>query len=165
MTTTNFTSGTLNLLEIMRWTIAQGWLPKKSTLNQVCFGVEMVSTDDTEATFRVTDFAIETRQKPKVEPAAPSGDGMNAARTREGRWAFRVVAASPAEEAEVDAVVRLVEDLKSGGHNIERVTRIRFASPTQATVDFLWSGGMHGGELELAKKDGAWVLVREQHFL
>ncbi len=57
--TANFTSGTLDLLEMMNWTIAQGWLPAQSTLNQICFGVEIVSTDDTDATFTVTDFSIE----------------------------------------------------------------------------------------------------------
>jgi len=56
--TANFTSGTLDLLEIANWTIAQGWLPAQSTLNQICFGVEIVSTDDTDATFAVTAFAI-----------------------------------------------------------------------------------------------------------
>jgi hypothetical protein len=59
----DFTSGTIDLLEIMKWTIARGWLPADSTLHQVCFGVEFVSTDDAEATFRVTDFAIEAKSK------------------------------------------------------------------------------------------------------
>jgi len=57
----NFNSGTVDLLEIMKWTIAKGWLPAESTLNQVCFGVEMVSTDDKDATFRVTAFSIDTK--------------------------------------------------------------------------------------------------------
>lgn len=57
------TSGTLDLLEIVRWVIERGWLPQDSVLNQVCYGVEMVSTDDAEATFRVTDFAIDARLK------------------------------------------------------------------------------------------------------
>lgn len=57
--TANFTSGTLDLLEMANWTIAQGWLPASSTLNQICFGVEIVSTDDADATFAVTAFAIE----------------------------------------------------------------------------------------------------------
>jgi len=57
--TADFTAGTLDLLEMVNWTIAQGWLPAESTLNQICFGVEIVSTDDTDATFAVTAFAIE----------------------------------------------------------------------------------------------------------
>lgn len=71
MTTTDFTSGTVNLLDIMNWTIAQGWLPKKSTLSQICFGIEMVSTDDTDATFRVTDFSIDSRAGAGSNPTRP----------------------------------------------------------------------------------------------
>lgn len=64
----NFTSGTLDLLEIINWTIAKGWLSAESTLNQICFGVEIVSTDNTEARFRVTDFSIDAKLK------APKGN-------------------------------------------------------------------------------------------
>lgn len=63
VTTTNFTSGTVNLLDIMNWTIAKGWLTTNSTVNQICFGVEMVSTDDTDATFRVSAFSIDARSR------------------------------------------------------------------------------------------------------
>lgn len=56
--TANFTSGTMDLLEVINWTIAKGWLSAKSTLDQICFGAEIVSTDDTNATFRVTNFSI-----------------------------------------------------------------------------------------------------------
>ena len=61
--TANFASGTLDLLEIMNWTIAKGWLSAKSTLNQICFGVEIVSTDNIDATFHVTTFSIDTSLK------------------------------------------------------------------------------------------------------
>jgi hypothetical protein len=47
----------------MNWTIAKGWLPAKSTLNQICFGVEIVSTDDTDATFQVSTFSINAKLK------------------------------------------------------------------------------------------------------
>jgi hypothetical protein len=67
----NFTSGTVDLLAIMNWTIAKGWLPPDSTLHQVCFGVEMVSTDDQDATFKVTEFSIDAKPKP---PPAPAND-------------------------------------------------------------------------------------------
>ena len=60
---TNFTSGTVNLLDLMKWAIDKGWLSSKSTLNQACFGVEIVSTDDSEATFRVTAFSIDAKLK------------------------------------------------------------------------------------------------------
>lgn len=53
-----FTSGTIDLLEIFNWTISQGWLPSNSTLGQICFGVEIVSTGGGDATFQFTDFSI-----------------------------------------------------------------------------------------------------------
>jgi hypothetical protein len=43
---------------MVNWTIAKGWLPAWSTLGQICFGVEIVSTDDADATFAVTAFSI-----------------------------------------------------------------------------------------------------------
>jgi hypothetical protein len=53
-----FTSGTIDLLEMLKWAIAQGWLPATSTLGQICFGIEIVSTNGANATFYVTDFSI-----------------------------------------------------------------------------------------------------------
>jgi hypothetical protein len=61
---TNFTSGTVNLLDMTKWAIAKGWLPDESTLNQICFGVEVVSTDDADATFRISSFSIDAKLKP-----------------------------------------------------------------------------------------------------
>ena len=37
--TVNFTSGTVNLLEITKWVMAKGWLSSEATLDQICFGV------------------------------------------------------------------------------------------------------------------------------
>lgn len=54
-------SGALDLLEIFQWTMAQGWLPHDATLGQICFGVEIVSTDGQDAMFQVTDFSITTQ--------------------------------------------------------------------------------------------------------
>jgi hypothetical protein len=56
----NVTSGTINLLEIFSWIISKGWISSNSTLNQICFGVEIVSTDGKNATFYFTDFSINT---------------------------------------------------------------------------------------------------------
>jgi hypothetical protein len=78
--TTNFTSGTVNLLDIMKWAIAKGWLSDKSTLDQICFGAEIVSTDDTDATFRIAAFSIAARFRPRLEPAAPASDATNSTR-------------------------------------------------------------------------------------
>lgn len=52
------TSGTVDLLAIFNWTIDQGWLPANSTLGQVDYGVEIVSTEGADATFTFTNFAI-----------------------------------------------------------------------------------------------------------
>ena len=59
----NFTSATIDLLEIMSWTIAKGWLPAGSTLNQICFGVEIVSTEDSDAKFEISTFSIDANLK------------------------------------------------------------------------------------------------------
>jgi hypothetical protein len=58
---TPFTSGTVDLLEIFKWTMSQGWLASDSTLGQIDFGVEIVETGGGEATFAFTDFAITTK--------------------------------------------------------------------------------------------------------
>ena len=55
-----FTSGTVDILEIFNWTISKGWLPANSTLGQLDFGVEFVSTNGTNAVFKCTDFSITT---------------------------------------------------------------------------------------------------------
>jgi len=77
--TTNLTSGTVNLLEIMKWTMAKGWLSSKSTLNQICFGVEIVSTADADATFQVNAFAINAELRPKLDLTAPASGATNPA--------------------------------------------------------------------------------------
>jgi hypothetical protein len=53
-----FTSGTVDLLEIFNWTMSKTWLHSNSTLGQICFGVEIVSTNGADATFKFTDFSI-----------------------------------------------------------------------------------------------------------
>lgn len=80
--TTNFTSGTVNLLDLMKWTIAKGWLPGQSSLNQVCFGVELVSTEDADATFQVTAFSIDAKFRPRLAPTASAGATTNRARAK-----------------------------------------------------------------------------------
>ncbi len=56
----NFTSGSVDLLQIFDWIIAQGWIPASSTLGQICYGVELVSTNSSPATFNFTDFSVAT---------------------------------------------------------------------------------------------------------
>lgn len=55
---TNFTSGTMNLLEIFKWIMAKGWIPANSTLGQVDYGAEIVSTNNAPATFTFSNFAV-----------------------------------------------------------------------------------------------------------
>jgi Glycosyl hydrolase family 12 len=54
----NFTSGTMDLLAFFNWVIAQGWMPASSTLGQVDYGAELVSTNGAPATFTFTNFSV-----------------------------------------------------------------------------------------------------------
>jgi hypothetical protein len=75
--TANFTPGTVNLLDIMKWVMAKGWLSDKSKLNQICYGAEMVSTDDAEATFQVNAFLIDAKSRPTLDLPAPASNAAN----------------------------------------------------------------------------------------
>jgi Glycosyl hydrolase family 12 len=59
--TAPFTSGTVDLLQIIDWAINQTWLSPDSTLGQIDFGVEIVSTGGANATYYFDDFSIDTR--------------------------------------------------------------------------------------------------------
>ena len=52
------TQGSLDLKAMLDWLTAQGRIDSNATLGQICFGVEVVSTDGQPATFEVTDFSI-----------------------------------------------------------------------------------------------------------
>jgi hypothetical protein len=54
----NVTSGTLNLLEFFQWLINKGWEPANSSLDQVDYGVEIVSTNSAPETFGFSDFSV-----------------------------------------------------------------------------------------------------------
>jgi len=56
----NFTSGTLDLLQVFKWIISKGWLTSHATLGQVDYGVELVSTDNTPETFAITNYSVST---------------------------------------------------------------------------------------------------------
>jgi len=51
-------SGSLDIKAMIDYLVAHGRVPASSTLGQVCFGVEIVSTDGKPATFRFTDFSL-----------------------------------------------------------------------------------------------------------
>ena len=58
--TANVTSGTVDLLEFFNHIITKGWIPSTSTLGAIDYGVELVSTNGTDATFAVNDFSLTT---------------------------------------------------------------------------------------------------------
>jgi hypothetical protein len=51
-------SGHVNLLDIFNYVISRGWMPKSSTLYQICHGVELVSTNGKREKFIVNNFSI-----------------------------------------------------------------------------------------------------------
>ncbi len=55
---TNFSSGTMNLLGFFQWVIGNGWIPADSTLSQVCYGAELVSTNGVPATFAFSNYSV-----------------------------------------------------------------------------------------------------------
>jgi len=55
------TSGRLDLLAMFDWLESKGCLSKDSTLGQIGFGVEVVSTNDTDAVFTVSNFELTDR--------------------------------------------------------------------------------------------------------
>ena len=54
----NFTAGTMNLLAFFQYIISKGWIPSSSTLSQVCYGVELVSTNNAPATFSFSNYSV-----------------------------------------------------------------------------------------------------------
>jgi hypothetical protein len=57
---TNYTSGALNLVDFFNFAIAHGYMPASSTVYQVDYGVELVSTNAAPATFTFTNFSVHT---------------------------------------------------------------------------------------------------------
>jgi hypothetical protein len=51
-------SGTLNLKEMFDWAVSQGYLPPNPTVNQIDYGVEICSTNDTWQRFTFTEFSV-----------------------------------------------------------------------------------------------------------
>lgn len=56
--TTNVTSGTLNLLTFFDYVISKSWILPTSTLGAIDYGVELVSTGGSDATFQVNGFSL-----------------------------------------------------------------------------------------------------------
>jgi hypothetical protein len=53
-----FTSGTVDLLEIFDYMVGKSWLTTSDTLSQIDFGVEIVDTAGSPATYEFTNFSI-----------------------------------------------------------------------------------------------------------
>jgi Glycosyl hydrolase family 12 len=51
-------SGTVNIRAMLDYLISQGRVPTNSTLGQICYGVEVVSTNGSPGTFRFTGFSL-----------------------------------------------------------------------------------------------------------
>jgi Glycosyl hydrolase family 12 len=56
----NFSAASMNLLQFFNWVIAQGWIPASSTLGQIDYGAEIVSTNNVPATFTFANFSVST---------------------------------------------------------------------------------------------------------
>jgi hypothetical protein len=54
----NFSSGTMDLLAFFNWMMSKGWIGSSSTVDQVDYGVELVSTNSAAETFSFTNFAV-----------------------------------------------------------------------------------------------------------
>jgi Glycosyl hydrolase family 12 len=54
----NFTSGSINLLQVFDWVVAQGWTSPTSVLSAVDYGVELVSTGDAPETYKFSNFSV-----------------------------------------------------------------------------------------------------------
>jgi hypothetical protein len=51
-------SGNVNLQDFFRYVIMKGWMPRSSTLYQICNGVELVSTNGNREKFDINNFSI-----------------------------------------------------------------------------------------------------------
>ena len=54
---------TLNLKAMLSWLASKGRIPARSTLGQICFGFEVVSTGGDPATFKVNDFSVSSSRR------------------------------------------------------------------------------------------------------
>jgi hypothetical protein len=59
---TDMASGTVNLRAMLDHLISEGRVPANSTLGQIGYGVEVVSTNGAPGTFRFTDFSLNDGQ-------------------------------------------------------------------------------------------------------
>lgn len=60
VSTATFTSGTVDLLQVLKFVISQNLVPAGVTLQQIEFGVEIASTGGLDATFQLNRLSIDT---------------------------------------------------------------------------------------------------------
>ncbi len=58
--TKRVTSGQINLLSFFDYVMSKGWMPSTSTIGQIDYGVELVSTKNVNETFTFKNFDINT---------------------------------------------------------------------------------------------------------
>jgi hypothetical protein len=51
-------AGTVNIRAMLDYLISDGRVPANSTLGQICYGVEIVSTNGAPGTFRFNGFSL-----------------------------------------------------------------------------------------------------------
>ncbi len=59
--TTDMAAGTVNIRAMLDYLISHGRVPANSTLGQIGYGVEIVSTNGEPSTFRFTGFSLTDR--------------------------------------------------------------------------------------------------------
>lgn len=55
--------GAINLLKRLKYLVRHGYVQRGSTVGQICFGYEIVSTDGSPATFKIDRFAIRSTRR------------------------------------------------------------------------------------------------------
>ncbi|HVW40693.1 MAG TPA: hypothetical protein VHC18_05020 [Amycolatopsis sp.] len=51
-------SGSLDFKAMIAWAIGKGYIPANPTVNQIGYGIEFCSTNNTKARFTLTDFSV-----------------------------------------------------------------------------------------------------------
>jgi hypothetical protein len=51
-------SGSLDLKAMISWAVGKGYVPANPTVNQIGYGIEFCSTNNTKARFTLTDFSV-----------------------------------------------------------------------------------------------------------
>jgi hypothetical protein len=58
VSTATMTSGTVDLLALLKYATTNGWLPASSVVSQLTFGIEVCSTDGKDATWTISNYSL-----------------------------------------------------------------------------------------------------------